>query len=74
MKITGKDLVVSIIEYDMLNQVIFEDARQIGLYTLAEAAEKLDVGIESIKVMILTGKLVSIKFKDTTLVNIPDNK
>ena len=63
MKLTGKDLVVSIIEYDMLNKVIFEDTRQIGLYTLAEAAEKLDVGIESIKVMILTGKLVSINNK-----------
>ena len=74
MQIKGKDLVMAIIEHDLLDTVMFEDARKIGLYTLSEAAEKFDVGVETVKAWILTGKLIALNIKDTTLIKLPDKK
>lgn len=74
MQIKGKDLVLAIIEHDLLDIVMCEDARKIGLYTPTEAAEKFDVGIETVKAWVLTGKLKAFNIKDATLIKIPDKK
>ena len=46
---TGRDLIILILNNHLEDAVVFDDLRALGLYTIEEAAVKLHIGVESIK-------------------------
>lgn len=57
---TGKDLIIYILENDLENEPIIENGKFIGLMSVGEAASKLNVGEETVKVWIKFGRLTGI--------------
>lgn len=54
---TGKDLIMYILENDLEHEPIIENGKFIGLMSVGEAASKLNVGDETIKAWIKIGRL-----------------
>lgn len=46
---TGKDLVIYIIENNLLDEPVFSDDKLIGFMTVGEAAVKFNVGVNTIR-------------------------
>lgn len=45
---TGRDLIIYILENNLEDELVFKDGRFIGFLTVGEAAQKFDVGKETI--------------------------
>lgn len=54
---TGRELIVYILENGLEDDPIFEDGRFIGYISANEAAQKFDVGVATIWVWVAQGKL-----------------
>ncbi len=54
---TGKDLIIYILENDLLDEPIVKDDKFIGVLRPAEVAVKLNVGIETVYAYIGLGKI-----------------
>lgn len=61
---TGKDLIIFILENNLENKPIIENGRFIGLMSVGEAASKLDVGVETIKAWVKLGWLDGVMIGD----------
>ena len=68
---TGRDLIIYILENKLEDQPIYEDGRIIVFITAIEAAVKFDVGLDTIKVWVDNGMLDGIKIGDE--IYIPSN-
>lgn len=68
---TGRDLILYILENNLENENVFEDGKFIGFLTVGEAAEKFDVGTETIKLWVKHGYLDSVTIGDA--IYIPSN-
>lgn len=53
--LNGRDLIVYILQNNMENEPIFKDGRFLGFLSLAEFAEKWDVGEETVRLWITLG-------------------
>lgn len=49
---TGRDLIIYILENNLEDKPVFEDGKLIGFLSVEEAAVKLGVGVETILTMI----------------------
>lgn len=58
---TGREMIIYILENNLEDKEVFEDGRIFGLLTSAEAAVKFNVGVESIKAMYKMGMLRGIE-------------
>ena len=47
---TGRDLILYILENNLENEEVYKDGRLLGYMTIEEAAVKFNVGIETIKI------------------------
>lgn len=66
---TGRDLIIYILQNNLEDEEIFKDGKFIGFVTLSEAAVRLDVGVETVKVSIALGLLEgAIKLGDEYLI------
>lgn len=54
---TGRDLIVYILNNNLEDEQVFENGRFIGFVTAGEAAEQLGVGVATIFVWMAQGKL-----------------
>lgn len=54
---TGRDLIIYILSNNLENEQIFKDGKFIGFITTSEAAEKLGVGVATIRVLFEQGRL-----------------
>ena len=54
---TGRELIVYILENGLEDEPIYEDGRLLGFMTAAEAAVKMEVGVATIWVWVAQGKL-----------------
>jgi len=54
---TGKELIIYILNNDLEDEPVFQDGRFIGFITAREAAEKMGVGVATIFVWMAQGKL-----------------
>lgn len=54
---TGRELVLYILENHLEDKLVFEDGNFIGFVTISEAAARLDVGVATVRVWISQGKL-----------------
>lgn len=61
---TGRDLIVYILTNHLEDRPVFEDGKFIGFITIEEAAQKMDVGVATIKALIQREILSSISIGD----------
>lgn len=62
---TGKDLIIYILQNNLENEPVFVNGRFIGFISVDEAAIKFGVGIETIKAWVELGYLKGTKVNDT---------
>lgn len=58
---TGRELIIYILANGLEDEPIYEDGKILGFITAAEAAEKFNVGLATIKVWINEGTLDGIR-------------
>ena len=61
---TGKELIIYILENNLEDEQIFKDGRFIGFMTLKEAASKFEVGESTVRVWIHMGLIKGFRFND----------
>ena len=57
---TGRDLIVYILNNQLEDRPVFEDDKFIGFMTIEEAAIKMDVGVATIRAFVKQGMIPSI--------------
>lgn len=71
---TGRELIVYILENGLEDDLVYEDGRFIGFMTAAEAAVKMDVGVATIWVWVAQGKLFGLLIGGTMYVPVNAEK
>lgn len=66
---TGKNLIIYILSNNLEDEPIFKDGKIIGFLTDIEAAERLSIGVESVRTMVNMGILYGFKLGDVTYVS-----
>lgn len=61
---TGKDLIIYILENGLLDEPVYEDGRFLGFMTAMEAAIKFEVGVATIELWVKMGSLSAVKIGD----------
>lgn len=61
---TGRELILYILENHLEDELVFEDGSFIGFVTISEAAARMDVGVQTVKVWISQGKLYGERIGD----------
>ena len=61
MTMTGKDLIIYILENNLVDKPVYEDGKLLGFMTAAEAAIKFDVGLATIEILVSLGMLKGIQ-------------
>ena len=69
---TGRDLIILILNNHLEDTVVFEDLRSLGLYSIEEAAVKLHIGTESIKAQCSIDAIRHLKIGDETYIYIEE--
>ena len=62
---TGRDLIIYILQNGLEDEPIVKDGKFIGFLTVAEAAQKLNVGSTTILTLIHLGKLEGVEIGHT---------
>ena len=60
IRLTGRDLIVYILENGLENEPVFRDGRFIGFMSVEKAAEKFGVGAGTIHAWLYQGKLTGV--------------
>lgn len=68
---TGRDLIIYILENNLENEQVFEDGRLMGFMTVPEAAFKFGVGMATIEVLFKLKAIPGFKIDET--IYIPAN-
>lgn len=68
MLVTGRDLIVYILENRLEDKPIFEDNKFIGFMLAEELATKLDVGVETVKALFKLGLLDGVEMNGDLLI------
>jgi hypothetical protein len=73
-RMTGKDLVLYILQNDLENEVVIKDGIFVWLMTEEEAAVKFNVGVATVRAWYVCGMLKGTQIRDRLyfLRNIPD--
>ena len=58
---TGRDLIIYILENNLENEPVYKDGRLLGFITVTEAAVKFKVGQSTIKALVEKGRLRGIE-------------
>lgn len=61
---TGKELIVFILQHNLENEEIFKDGRLLGFKTVSETAIRLGVGEATVRTWVALGKLYAVKIDD----------
>lgn len=65
---TGRELIIYILENHLEDEPVFKDGKFIGFVTTQEAAAKLDVGNGTIHAMVQLGQLEAARVGGTLLI------
>lgn len=65
---TGRDLIIYILENNLEDEPIFNDGKPMGFMTTEETATKFDVGIATVFVWMFRGQLDYVKIGHTYFV------
>ena len=69
---TGREIMLYILEHDLYDVNVFEDLRCLGLYTIEQAAVKLETGVESIKSLCMLNLIETKVISGTTYICIKE--
>ena len=69
---TGREIMLYILEHDLYDVNVFEDLRYLGLYTIEQAAVKLETGVESIKSLCMLNLIETKVISGTTYICIKE--
>ena len=61
---TGRDLIIYILNHNLEDVDIFKDGKFVGFITEDEAAVKLNVGVATIRAWVSIGMLYGVKIND----------
>lgn len=61
---TGKDLIIYILENGLLDEPVYKDGRLLGFMTSMEAAVKFGVGVNTVRLWVQMESLFGIKIGD----------
>lgn len=61
---TGRELILYILENGLENEEVFNDGDFIGFMSIKEFAKRCGVGIETVRVWIYTGMIDAVQFND----------
>lgn len=61
---TGRELIIYILTNGLEDEQVFVNGRFVGFLTISEAAQKLGVGMESVKVMLQLGLIDNVEDGD----------
>lgn len=67
---TGRDLIIYILQNGLEDEPIFKDGRFIGFMTTKEAAAKMNVGVATIYVWVVQGRLPGVFVGDAIYIPI----
>lgn len=74
MELTGKDLIVYILENDLEDNVFFKDGKFVGFMTLDEAAIKFNVGKDTVLTWYILGMIEGVNIgKDVYILPTAEN-
>ena len=62
---TGRELILYILENGLENEPVFKDGKFIGFITAGEAAARLNVGVATVYVLVTQRKLDGVIINDT---------
>lgn len=65
---TGRDLILYILENHLEDKQVFEDGNLLGFITILEAAEKMNVGVATILTWLNQGRLKGVTIGDTIFI------
>lgn len=65
---TGRDLIIYILQNKLEDEPVFKDGKFIGFVTEDEAAEKMGVGTSSIRALVNLERMDGIRINDTILI------
>ena len=65
---TGRELIIFILNYHLEDVVLFEDGRIPGYLTVEEAAIKIGTGVETVKALYKRGALKGVTLGDTIFI------
>lgn len=65
---TGRELILYILSNNLEDEEVFKDGKFIGFLTAGEAAEKMNVGIATIYVLVSQQKLDGVLFRDALFI------
>ena len=65
---TGRDLIIYILENHLEDKKVFEDGELLGFITVIEAAEKMSVGVATILTWLNQGRLKGVTIGDLILI------
>ena len=65
---TGKDLIIYILENNLENEPVFQDDRLLGFMTAMEAAIKFEVGLYTVELWVVNGSLPGIRIRGETYI------
>lgn len=69
---TGKDLIIYILQNNLENEEVFKDGKLIGFMSIYEAAAKLQVGVAAVRVMIELSRIKAFDINGMTYVSAKD--
>jgi hypothetical protein len=67
---TGKELIVYILQHDLENEEVIKDGHIVGYLTVEEFAKKGFVGIETVKAWVDLGMVESAKIGNETFITV----
>lgn len=65
---TGKDLIIFILQHNLENEEIFKDGRLLGFKTVSETAMRLGVGEATVRTWVALGKLNAVYIGDVVYI------
>lgn len=61
----GRDLILYILSNHLEDEPVFKDGTFLGFMTIGEAAAKMNIGVATVRAMIVQGRLDAIRIPET---------
>lgn len=65
---TGRDLIVYILQNNLENEPVFKDGTMLGFMTIEKTAEKMNVGVATVETWLSLGYLNYVQIGNLTLI------
>lgn len=67
-EMTGRDLIMYILEYKLEDEPIFQNGKMLGFKTVEEVAEELEIGTATVRVWVRLDMIEHVIFENVILI------